>query len=117
MSVSFTEKLLFAFVVLNLTIAMLIYRYTATDAPMMLIIQLMIPLIIWQVILSISFFPDEFITQFLDDFYGHDGAAGDQLLNESLPPSLIDSVHSHGDVPRTSDFAVAEEQMSLNFLF
>ncbi|CAG9535039.1 unnamed protein product [Cercopithifilaria johnstoni] len=77
----------------------------------------MVPLIIWQVILGISFFPDEFITQFLDDFYGHNGAAGDQAFNEP-PPNLIDSIHSHGDVPRTPpNVVIAEEQISFDFLF
>lgn len=84
----------------------------------MLIVQLMIPLIVWQIILGISFFPDEFIYQFLDDFYGHNDAAGDQLpFNEPAPPSLVDSIHSHGDVPRTPNFMIAEEQMSFDFLF
>lgn len=76
----------------------------------------MTPLIIWQIILSISFFPDEFISQFLDDIYGHNGAAGDQPFNEQ-PQTLVDSIHSHGDVPRTPNLAVAEEQISFDFLF
>lgn len=83
---------------------------------MILIIQLMIPLIIWQIILGISFFPDEFIAQFLDDFYGHDGAAGDQLINQPSQ-NLNDTIHSHGDVPQTPILAIAEEQISFDFLF
>ncbi|EFO18952.1 hypothetical protein LOAG_09544 [Loa loa] len=76
----------------------------------------MVPLIIWQIILGVSFFPDEFIAQFLDDFYGHDGAAGDQPFNQPSS-NLIDTIHSHGDVPQTPVIAVADEQISFNLLF
>uniref|UniRef100_A0A915Q0W6 Uncharacterized protein n=1 Tax=Setaria digitata TaxID=48799 RepID=A0A915Q0W6_9BILA len=116
MSVSFVEKLLLAFVALNLAIVTLLYRFTTSEAPLTLIVQLMIPLIIWQIILGISFFPDEFIARFLDDFYGHDGAAGDQPLQEP-PANVIDTIHSHGDIPRTPILGVVEEETSFDLLF
>ncbi|KAL3994020.1 putative integral membrane protein [Acanthocheilonema viteae] len=118
MSISFVEKLLLAFAALNLTIIVLLYRYATTDTPITLIIQLMIPLIIWQIILAISFFPDEFIAQFLNDFYGHnDIAAGDQLSNEPPLSNFIESIHSHGDVPQSPNFFILDEQMSFSILF
>ncbi|EJW83761.1 hypothetical protein WUBG_05327 [Wuchereria bancrofti] len=79
-------------------------RFTTTDAPIILIIQLMIPLIIWQIILGMSFFPDDFVAQFLDDFYGNDDAAGDQAFNQP-PPNVNDSIiHSHGDISITNAY-------------
>ncbi|OZC11753.1 hypothetical protein X798_00933 [Onchocerca flexuosa] len=87
-------------------------KYTATDAPLVLIIQLMIPLIIWQFIIGISFFPDEFIAQISDDFYGHNNAAGDQSFYQSFP-NLVDTINSHGDVPRS---VISDEQISPYFM-
>ncbi|KAK6103364.1 putative integral membrane protein [Brugia pahangi] len=105
MSVSFTEKLLLVFVALNLTIIILLYRFTTTDTPIILIIQLMIPLIIWQLILGMSFFPDDFVAQFLDDFYGNDDAAGDQAFNQPSPSNIDNSIiHSHGDISITNAY-------------
>ncbi|VDK62963.1 unnamed protein product [Onchocerca ochengi] len=116
MSISFTKKLSLSFLALNLTIVMLFYGYTTTDAPLVLIIQLMTPLIIWQLILGISFFPDEFIAQISDDFYRHDNAAGDDQSFDQPSPDLIDTINSHGDVPRSPISVTSEVQSSPYFL-
>ncbi|VDN06146.1 unnamed protein product [Thelazia callipaeda] len=86
-------------------------RYTTTEAPITLITQLMLPLITWQIILGISFFPEEFITYFLDEMYGNDEAAGDQPIFHQ--PTNLDNLHSHGDVPPTP----IAEQISYDFFF
>ncbi|KAM3719746.1 ATP synthase gamma chain [Dirofilaria immitis] len=114
MSITFTKKLLISFSALNLTIVTLFYRSIVADVPLTLIIQLMIPLITWQIILGISFLPDRFIALLLDDLHRYDNAAGDQSFHQ-LPSDSIKTINSHGDVSRILP-PVTPGQMSSNFL-
>ncbi|VDK54936.1 unnamed protein product [Gongylonema pulchrum] len=75
----------------------------------------MVPLVIWQIVLGISFFPDDFIALFMNDFYEHDGAAGDHPPQRCSTP---DSIRSCGDAPRTpiEPATVTEDYNSLEYI-
>ncbi|VDK59241.1 unnamed protein product [Anisakis simplex] len=76
-------------------------RFTEIQSPLVLIVHLMMPLMVWQILLIIAFFPEQFLMDFIDEFYRYDSAAGDQLLLFDDDITHQEQIHSHGDVPRS----------------
>uniref|UniRef100_A0A0M3IK15 Bestrophin homolog n=1 Tax=Ascaris lumbricoides TaxID=6252 RepID=A0A0M3IK15_ASCLU len=86
-------------------------KFTGVDSPTTLTVQLMLPLIVWEILLVVTFFPEHFLIDFIDEFYRYDNAAGDQLL--LFDGTTREEIHSHGDVPRSPRPELADDELQL----
>ncbi|VDM37468.1 unnamed protein product [Toxocara canis] len=71
----------------------------------------MLPLIVWQILLVITFFPEQFLMDFIDELYRYDNAAGDQAL--LFEGTTRDEINSHGDAPRSPQIVVDDDDIHL----
>uniref|UniRef100_A0A915B8Z0 Transmembrane protein n=2 Tax=Parascaris univalens TaxID=6257 RepID=A0A915B8Z0_PARUN len=111
MEISLLARVLISFLICNVIIAVILYKFTGVDSPTMLTVQLMLPLIVWEILLTVTFFPEHFLIDFIDEFYRYDNAAGDQVL--LFDGTTREEIHSHGDVPRSPRPEVADDEFQL----
>lgn len=79
----------------------------------------MIPIITWQTVLAITFFPDEFLDSFFEDddmIQEQDRAAGDQISRQEL--IYNEEFNSQGDASRSPPISFFErERLTLLNIF
>ncbi|TKR72959.1 hypothetical protein L596_020337 [Steinernema carpocapsae] len=103
------QKVFAGSLVFNVALATILFKYSFHPSPILAIIQLMVPLSIWEMLLLLSFLSDEEIEEWLQL------AAPDPELHvfhhRRRPRRPLSVIHSQGDVLRPENFITGTSEM------